>query len=76
MLILGGVVGAIQAQEPGLQARRLASIVPSAPVALYRVLDQDNLSQIEFEAELFGFSELIRVITGKKKRNMIERNQG
>lgn len=37
-------------------------------MALYRVLDEENLSQIEFEAELFGFIELIRRITGKNRK--------
>jgi len=36
-------------------------------LALYRILDEDNLSQIEFEAELFGFSELLRILSGKHR---------
>ena len=40
----------------------------TSPLALYRILDQDNLSQIEFEAELFGFSELLRIVRGQKKK--------
>jgi len=39
------------------------------PLRLYRILDQDDLSQIEFEAELFGFCELIRIVAGKRKRD-------
>jgi peptidoglycan/xylan/chitin deacetylase (PgdA/CDA1 family) len=37
------------------------------PFALYRVLDQDNLHDIEFEAELSGFCELIRIVTGQRR---------
>jgi len=48
--------------EPGLNTSKTPLL------ALYRILDQDDLSQIEFEAELFGFSELIRIITGKHTR--------
>lgn len=36
-------------------------------LALYRVLDKDDMSWIEFEAELNGFCEIIRYFTGKKK---------
>jgi len=39
------------------------------PLALYRVLDQNNLDDIEFEAELTGFCELLRVISGRCRRN-------
>ncbi len=49
--------------EPGLNTAR------TPPLRLYRVLDQDDLSQIEFEAELFGFCELIRIVTGKRQRD-------
>ncbi len=38
------------------------------PLALYRFLDQDNLSEIEFEAELSGFSELLRTVTFRRSR--------
>lgn len=38
-------------------------------LALYRVLDQNNLDDIEFEAELTGFCELLRVINGRCRRN-------
>lgn len=37
------------------------------PLRLYRILDQDDLAPIEFEAELFGFCELIRLVTGKRR---------
>jgi len=36
--------------------------------SVYRVLDQDDLSDIEFEAELTGFDELIRLLTGRRGR--------
>lgn len=48
--------------EPGLNT------ADTPLLGLYRILDQDDLSQIEFEAELFGFSELIRIVTGKRRR--------
>jgi hypothetical protein len=48
--------------EPGLNTAETPLL------GLYRILDQDDLSQIEFEAELFGFSELIRIVTGKRRR--------
>ena len=38
------------------------------PLALYRVLDQDDLHDIEFEAELAGFCELIRIVTFRRRR--------
>ena len=47
--------------EPGLNTNR------TPRYGLYRILDQDNLSQIEFEAELFGFCELIRILTGRRR---------
>lgn len=48
--------------EPGLNTA-------STPrMGLHRVLDQDNLSRIEFEAELFGFCELLRILSGKHRR--------
>lgn len=47
--------------EPGLNTAK------TPPLRLYRILDQDDLTPIEFEAELFGFCELIRVLTGKRK---------
>ena len=39
------------------------------PLALYRILDQNNLDNIEFEAELTGFCEMLRVIRGRGQRN-------
>ena len=48
--------------EPGLNTSKTPRL------ALYRILDQDDLSQIEFEAELYGFCELIRIATGKRRR--------
>ena len=38
------------------------------PLALYRFLDQDDLHDIEFEAELAGFSELLRVATLRRRK--------
>jgi peptidoglycan/xylan/chitin deacetylase (PgdA/CDA1 family) len=38
-------------------------------LALYRILDQNNLDDIEFEAELTGFCELLRIIRGRCQRN-------
>lgn len=37
------------------------------PLALYRILDQDNLHDIEFEAELTGFCELLRIVSGQRR---------
>lgn len=37
-------------------------------LGLYRVVDGTDVSQIEFEAELSGVSELIRIITGRRKK--------
>lgn len=37
-------------------------------LGLYRVVDENRMSQIEFEAELSGFSELVRRISGRRKR--------
>ncbi len=70
-------------QWPWLERERIASATTCEPgfntattplLGLYRILDQDNLSQIEFEAELFGFSELVRIITGKRRRTDAKRN--
>lgn len=38
------------------------------PLALYRYLDSENISDIEFEAELAGFIELLRIVTGRQRR--------
>lgn len=38
------------------------------PLALYRILDQDNMHDIEFEAELTGFCELLRIVSGRRRR--------
>lgn len=37
------------------------------PLALYRILDRDDLTQVEFEAELYGFAELLRIFRGQKR---------
>ncbi len=47
--------------EPGMNDQT------THPLALYRLLDQDNLHDIEFEAELAGFSELLRRVTGRRR---------
>ena len=44
------------------------------PLALYRILDQNNLDGIEFEAELTGFCELFRIMCGRCRRNNSKRN--
>lgn len=49
--------------EPGLNSR------DTEPLALYRCLDQDDLSDIGFEAELYGFCEIIRTLSGKRRRS-------
>ena len=38
------------------------------PLALYRILDQNNMHAIEIEAELSGFCELLRIVSGRRKR--------
>jgi len=64
-------------QWPLLREEGIASAVTCEPglntsstplLGLYRILDQDDLPQIAFEAELFGFCELIRILTGKRHR--------
>ena len=37
------------------------------PYALYRFLDQDSISDLEFEAELSGFNEILRIVTGRRR---------
>lgn len=39
------------------------------PRALYRILDQNRLEAIEFEAELTGFCESLRIACGRCRRN-------
>jgi peptidoglycan/xylan/chitin deacetylase (PgdA/CDA1 family) len=55
--------------EPGLNANNTEHL------ALYRCLDQDNLSDIEFEAELYGFCELIRCVTGRRLQSEATRKR-
>jgi hypothetical protein len=38
-------------------------------LALYRVLDSESLSDIVFEAEINGFGELARVLSGRRRRS-------
>ncbi len=38
------------------------------PLALNRLLDADDLSQLEFEAEVTGFLELLRVVRGRRSK--------
>lgn len=63
-------------QWPCLEAEGIESATTCEPglntadtprLGLYRILDQDDLSQIEFEAELFGFCELIRLVTRRRR---------
>lgn len=44
------------------------------PLALHRVLDQNNIGDIEFEAELTGFCELLRIISGRCRHNRSKHN--
>lgn len=39
---------------------------------LYRFLDKNDLSDIEFEAELYGFAELLRLVSFRRKRQDAE----
>jgi peptidoglycan/xylan/chitin deacetylase (PgdA/CDA1 family) len=70
-------------QWPWLRKEAITSAVTCEPgmnttstprLALYRVLDEDDLPQIAFEAELFGFCELMRIITGRRRRADTVRN--
>ena len=47
--------------EAGLNDRRTALL------GLYRILDRDDLPDIEFEAEVSGFVELMRIARGRRK---------
>jgi len=67
-----------ETQWAPLQAEKIASATTSdlglntadtSQYRLYRITDKEDLSQIEFEAELFGFSELARIIMGRRGRN-------
>ncbi|MGB7756408.1 MAG: polysaccharide deacetylase family protein [Salinisphaera sp.] len=55
--------------DPGLNTKT------TPPLALYRFLDSNDLSEIEFEAELYGFSELARQLSGRRRRAKLERAQ-
>jgi peptidoglycan/xylan/chitin deacetylase (PgdA/CDA1 family) len=44
-------------------------------LALYRVLDSESMPDIVFEAELAGFGELLRIISGKRRRSDFLRRQ-
>jgi len=46
------------------------------PLALYRILDQDDMHDIEFEAELTGFCELLRIVSGRRRRTDKEHSCG
>lgn len=39
------------------------------PLALYRFVDSEAVSDIEFEAELAGFAELLRILSGRQRRS-------
>lgn len=42
------------------------------PLALYRFLDGENISDLQFEAEIYGFSEMLRILVGRRrKRNRV-----
>lgn len=43
----------------------------TCPLSLYRILDQEDLTDIEFEAELFGFAELLRELRGHKRKTQL-----
>lgn len=45
------------------------------PLGLYRVLDANDLSEIEFEAELYGFSDLARQLTGRRRQHGSNRDR-
>ena len=62
MLTEEGIVSATTC-EAGMNTRG------TSPLALFRILDQNNLDTLEFEAELSGFCELIRIICGRCRRN-------
>jgi hypothetical protein len=58
VLAAGGVVSATTC-ESGL------AHAGSNILALPRILDDNRVSQVEFEAELTGFSELCRIALGR-----------
>lgn len=37
-------------------------------LALYRFLDGENISDLQFEAEIHGFSEMLRILTGRRRK--------
>lgn len=39
------------------------------PLALYRFVDSESVSDIEFEAELAGFAELLRILSGRQRQS-------
>jgi peptidoglycan/xylan/chitin deacetylase (PgdA/CDA1 family) len=45
-------------------------------LGLYRVLDDSTVSQIAFEAELSGFSEVLRWIRRRRRRGVLKRTAG
>jgi peptidoglycan/xylan/chitin deacetylase (PgdA/CDA1 family) len=44
-------------------------------LALYRVLDSESLSDIVFEAEISGFGELVRILSGRRRRSDARRQR-
>lgn len=60
MLAEEGIVSATTCQA-GMNIRS------TNPLALYRFLDQNNFHDIEFEAELTGFCDLLRIVTGRRR---------
>jgi peptidoglycan/xylan/chitin deacetylase (PgdA/CDA1 family) len=53
--------------EPGFNSAH------TPPLGLYRVLDDSTVSQLTFEAELSGFSEWLRRVTGRRRRFDLKR---
>lgn len=41
-------------------------------LALHRFLDGENVSDLQFEAEIYGFTELLRTLTGRRQENRLE----
>jgi peptidoglycan/xylan/chitin deacetylase (PgdA/CDA1 family) len=44
-------------------------------LTLYRVLDSESLSDIRFEAEISGFGELLRILSGRRRHSDALRRQ-
>lgn len=44
-------------------------------LTLYRFLDGENISDLQFEAEVYGFSELLRIVCGRRRKRNRYRQQ-